>query len=175
MADAFSWVIRFLHIVSGVMWVGGAFLWGMVIAPRVMQRGPPQIRLPFMETVLAPVSRYFNVAGAVTIVTGFWTLGLLAGWSGLVGAFQGDYAGAGYGAALGIGVVLAAAMALEGTLVIQPTARKLVAAMKTVQPGSPPPPEVPALGKKLGMASMLSLLLGMVALGAMAWAVNVVR
>lgn len=175
MAGTFAFVIRFLHIVSGVMWIGGLFLWAMVITPRIMRNGPPQIRLPFMDAVIGGVTRYFNTAAAVTIVTGLWTMGLLGGWD-LADEFRG--AGempAAWGIGLGVGLASAIALGLLGTLVVQPSARKLIAAMKAATPGSPPPPEVQALGKRMGMASMAGLLLGTIALGAMAWAVNYVR
>lgn len=177
MADTFDWVIRFIHIVSGVMWVGGAFLWGMIIAPNILQRGPPMIRRPFLEAVLAKVTRYFIISGSLTIVTGFWVMGLLNGWDRMGSVFHESS----YGIALGVGVLAALIMMVLGLFVIAPAGKKLLALMQTMPaptPGAPPaapPPELPALGKKIGIASMASMLLGFIALGAMAWAVNVVR
>lgn len=177
MADAFTWFIRFVHIFSGVMWVGGIFLWSMVIAPNVLQRGPPMIRRPFLEAVLGKISRYFTIAGVLTILSGFWVMGLLVGFSNISETFEGGA----YGIALGVGVAAALAMMTIGLAVTQPTARKLLALMQSMPapaPGAPPaapPAELPALGKRLGIASMTTLLLGFVALGAMAWAVQVVR
>lgn len=175
MADAFTWVIRFLHILSGVAWVGGALLWGTIIAPNVLQRGPPPIRRPFLEAALAPFTRMMIVSGGLTIVTGFWVMGLLVGFSNISSTFQ----QAPYGVALGVGALMAILMYVEGWLVIMPTGKRILAAMQTVPPGQPPSEatqkELAALGKKMGIASMTSLLMGTVALGAMAWAVNVVR
>lgn len=175
----YMWVIRFLHILSGVSWVGGAFFWSMVIAPRVLRKGPPQIRRPFMETVLTPVTRYFYVAGAMTIVTGFWVMGLLVGFSNILTVFRVRW----YGYALGIGVLMALGMLIEGIWVITPTAKKLLAMMQAMpgpgpngEPPAPPAPEVQAemakLGKEMAMASMTTVLLGTIALGAMAFAVT---
>lgn len=175
MADALTWVIRFLHILSGVTWVGGAFLWGMVIAPNVLQRGPPPIRRPFLEAALKPFTRMMIVSGGLTIVTGFWTMGLIVGFSNIATTFQ----QVSYGIALGLGALMAILMYVEGWLVIKPTGEKLLATMQTVPPGQPPSEatqkELAALGKKIGIASMTSLLMGTIALGAMAWAVNSVR
>jgi len=171
------WVIRFLHILSGVTWVGGAFLYSMVIAPRVLQRGPPPIRRPFLEAVLEPVTRYFYVAGVMTILTGFLVMGGIWGFDNISTQFQRS----GYGTALGIGVIAALGMAAIGFGVIAPTGKKLLARMQAMPapapgtPAAPPPPEVQAemaaMGKRIGMMSMLVVLLGTVALGAMAWAV----
>lgn len=177
MADVFNWFIRFLHIFSGVMWVGGAFLWGMVIAPNVLQRGAPMIRRPFLEAVLAKMTRYFIISGSIAIVTGFWTMGLLNGWDRIIETFQTPH----YGVALGIGVVAALVMMAEGLFIIAPTGKKMLALLQRMPaptPGAapaPPPPEMAALGKKLGIASIFNLLLGTIALGAMAYAVNYVR
>lgn len=175
--DTFAFVIRFIHILSAVMWLGGNFLWGMIIVPNVMQRGPPPIRRPFLEAVLAKLQRYMVIAGALTIVSGFWVMGLITGWSDLAEGFQ---SGA-WGISLGIGAVLGILMFLEGWFYIIPTGNKLLAAMQKMPapaPGAPPaapPPEIPALGKKLGIAGMVSMLLGFLALGAMVYAVNYIR
>ena len=181
MGDVLSWVIRYIHIFSGVLWVGGAFLWGMVIAPRIMQKGPPHIRRPFLEAALKPISNVLMIGGVITILSGLVLMGALVGWGNVVGTFQGTYGPNGYGIALGIGFVAALIMMIEGLFIIKPTAFKLLAAMQAMPapaPGAPPaapPPEIPALGKKLGIASMTTILLGTIALGAMAWAVNVFR
>lgn len=175
MADMFTGLIRFVHILSAVTWIGGSFLWGMVIAPRVLQKGPPPIRRPFLEATLRPFTRVMIVSGALTILSGFWVMGLIVGFPNMSTTFQ----QAPYGIALGVGAVVAIAMYVEGWFVIKPTGEKLLAAMQTVPPGQPPSDatqkELAALGKKIGIASMLNLVLGTVALGAMVWAVNAVR
>ena len=175
MADVFTWLIRFVHILSGVMWIGGSFLWGMIIAPNVVQRGPPSIRRPFLEAALRPFTRLMIISGALTIVSGFWVMGLIVGFSNISGTFQ----QAPYGVALGVGALLAILMYVEGWFVIKPTGEKLLATLQTVPPGSPPPEatqkELAALGKRIGIASMANLLMGTIALGAMVWAVNAVR
>lgn len=181
MGDLLSWVIRYVHMFSGVLWVGGAFLWGMVIAPRIMQKGPPMIRRPFLEAALKPISNFLTMGGVLTILSGVVLMGELVGWANVLATFQGTYGPPGYGIALGVGFVAALAMISVGVFIIKPTAFRLLAAMQAMPaptPGTPPaapPPEVPALGKKLGIASMTTITLGTIALGAMAWAVNVFR
>lgn len=181
MADVFMWFIRFLHIFSGVMWIGGAFLWGMIIAPNVLKRGPPPIRRPFLEAVLARFTRYMMIGSVLTILTGFWVMGLIVGFANISETFQtGEY-----GIALGIGTLAALVMAVEGFAIIAPTGKRMLQTMQTIPvpaPGAPPTPpsaevqaQLAALGKKLGIASMTTLFLGTLALGAMAWAVNVQR
>lgn len=173
MGDAVSFLFRYLHIVSGVLWVGGAGLWTMIIAPNVLRRGPPAIRRPFLEAVLGKVASFFTIAAVLTILSGFLLLGSIVGWANVVDTFE---AGA-YGMALTLGIVLALAMLALGLAVVQPTGRKLLATMQTIN--GPPTPEQQAtlagLGKKVGIAGMMTFVLGFAALGAMAWAVNVVR
>lgn len=181
MADILAYVPRFIHILSAVLWLGGAMVWGMVIAPNVLQRGPPPIRRPFLEAVLKPFTRVMIVSGALTILSGFWTMGVLTGFSNIPQTFQIPS----YGIALGFGTVMAITMYAIGWIVIIPTGAKLLATMQRMPapaPGAPPGPppaeiqaELAALGKKVGMASMLNILLGTLALGAMVWAVNTVR
>lgn len=177
MAEVFTWFIRFVHVFAGVMWVGGAFLWGMIIAPNVLQRGPPVIRRPFLEAVLAKMTRYMIIAGSLTILSGFWVMGLIVGWDGVSEAFQMP----GYGIALGVGVVAALAMFALGLFVTMPAGHRLLEVLRSMPapaPGAPPaapPAEVAQLGKKLGIVGLSSMLLGTVAIGAMVWAVNHVR
>jgi len=181
MGDTVSWLIRFAHILFGVAWVGGSFLWGMIIAPNVLQRGPPMIRRPFLEAVLAKFTRFMIIGSLGTIITGFWVMGLIVGFPNIGSVFSTGT----YGYALGVGVVCAVIMALEGFLVIKPAGAELLKTMQSVPapapgaPPAPPSPEVQAklagLGKKIGIASMTNLALGTIALGAMAAAVNLFR
>ena len=173
MSDAITGVIRVIHILSSIAWVGGALLFGNIIGPRVLQRGPPAIRRPFMEAVLPAMTRYYMIVGSLAILSGFLLVWRL---------FPGDFGGAfqvsgGYGTALGIGTVSALAMATVGFGIIAPTGKKMLAAMQRMT--GPPTPaqqeELGALGKKIGIMSMLVMIFGTIAAIAMATAVNVVR
>ena len=173
MSDALTGVVRLVHLFSSVAWVGGVFLWSMVVAPRIMQRGPPAIRRPFAEAVIPAMTRYYQIVASLAILSGFLLVGMIWGWGDYFGSFQ---AGA-YGAALGIGAVAAIAMAIIGFGIIAPTGKKMIAAMQAIN--GPPTPEqqaqLGALGKKVGMMSMLVMAFGTIAAIAMAWAVNVIR
>jgi uncharacterized membrane protein len=174
MADAVTGIVRIVHIVTAVMWVGGALLWGMLIAPRILRDGPPQIRRPFAEAVIPALTRYYMIVGPLAILSGFVLVGMLWGWDDYAGAFQ---RGGGYGAALGLGALSAIAMAIVGFGIIAPSGKKLLAAMASAS--TPPTPEqgaqLGALGKKIGIMGTLVVLFGTLAMVCMAWAVNVVR
>lgn len=175
LADVYSWFIRFLHILSGVMWVGGIFMWSMLIAPTVQRRLPPQVAGPFMGVIVPRLSRYLSLAGVVTVVTGLWTMGLITGFGSVVPVFQNQS----WGRVLGAALVLALGMLGVAFGLIIPAANRLLAIMANAPkpapgtPPGPPPPEVPRLQKRLMMGGMINLVLGTIALGLMAWAANV--
>ncbi|HVM44886.1 MAG TPA: hypothetical protein VM582_03030 [Candidatus Thermoplasmatota archaeon] len=174
MSDAITGLVRIIHIVTAVAWVGGALLWGNVLAPRVMQKGPPAIRRPFAEAVIPQMTRYYQIVASLAILSGFVLVGMIWGWSDYFAAFQ---APGGYGAALGLGAISAIAMAIVGFGIIAPTGKKMLAFMQTVS--APPTPEqqaqLGAMGKKMGIMGMLVMAFGTIAAIGMAWAVNVVR
>lgn len=162
MAEIFTWFIRFLHIFSAVMWVGGIFLWGMLVAPGLTKRLPLQPGGLAFGDLYPRYVRYSVLAGVLTVVTGLWTMGLIVGWSNYFAAFQGST----YGIALGVSLVLALAMLALGFGVLVPAVEKLRNAVGTTGP------ETAELRRKVMMAGMTNMLLGTLALAAMAMAAN---
>lgn len=173
MSDAATGLVRLLHILSAVTWVGGAFFWSMVIAPRVLQRGPPAIRRPFAEAVIPAITRFFQISGGLAILSGILLVGMIWGWGNFADAFQGGA----YGTWLGIGAVSAIAMAIVGFGIVAPAGRRLLATMQTVNgpPTEAQQAQLAALGKRIGMMGMLVVLFGTLAIVGMTLAVNVVR
>lgn len=174
MSDAVTGLVRLLHIFSAVTWVGGAFLWSMLIAPRLLRDGPPPIRRPVAEAVIPAITRFFQIAAVLALASGIVLVGMIWGWGDYFDAFQ---APDGYGSALAIGALAAIGMAIVGLGVIAPTGKKMLATMQGIQ-GAPTPAqqaELAALGKKSGMLGMVVVLFGSVALVGMVWAVNVIR
>ena len=173
MADTLTGIIRVIHIVTAIAWVGGVLLWSNVIGPRVMMRGPPQIRRPFAEAVIPTLTRYYMTVGIVAILSG-----LLLVWR----LYPTDYFGAfqvpgGYGAALGIGAMAGIALAIVGFGIIAPTGKKMLATMAKINgpPTDAQQAELGAMGKKMGIMGMLGMALGTIAAISMAIAVNIVR
>lgn len=194
MAGTYAWLVRFLHILSGVTMVGGVFLWSMVIMPSLQRRLPPHVRGPFLNVVFPRVSRYLTLAGILTIVTGFWTMGVIVDFGNIGTMFSNSP----WGHALGAGLAAVVLMMIIALTIIQPSANRLLAlgaaaaaqappvAVATVggqaaaaaptqaavtAPASPPP-EVAALQKRLAIAGMVNVLLAVASLALMAYAVN---
>lgn len=177
MADMVTGLVRLVHIFSAITWVGGAFLWSMVVAPRVLRDGPPAIRRPFAEAVIPAITRFFQIAGGLAILSGLVLVGMIWGWSDYFAVFQpGSAAPATYGMWLGLGATSAIAMAIVGFGIVSPTAKKLLATMQSVNgpPTQAQQDQLAALGKKIGMMSGLVMLFGSLAIVGMAFAVNTV-
>lgn len=173
MADAVSGIVRIVHIFSAIMWLGGVFLWNMVIGPRVLQRGPPPIRGPFANAVVPAMTRYYMVAGGLTILSGFVLVGTMLGWADYFAVFRGGT----YGTWLGLGAVAGIAMAIVGFGMVAPAGKKMLALMSGIQ--GPPTAEqqsaLAAQGKKMGILGMAAMLLGTLAVVGMVIATNVAR
>lgn len=131
-------IFRTIHIVGGVIWVGGVSLVVMFIQPSAAAVGPAAG--PFVQELLGkrklPI-RLLGV-GAVTIVAG-----LLAYWHDwqASGSF-GDWVSSRLGAVLTVGAVLAIIAWLIGLLGLRPViARTLALGAEIAGAGSPTAPE----------------------------------
>ncbi len=168
MADTVTWIARFIHVFSGVMWVGGIFLWGMVVMPSVAKRVAAPARGPFMSVVLPRVARYFAIAGFVTIISGLWVMGLILDDFGAIFKQMGT---TDWGRMLANGMSVAVLMLGIGIYIMM-IVPKYLSAMANVTPGTPPPEGAAKLQKRIMILAMTNLTLGIIALGIMAWAVN---
>src|SRR5581483_6729728 len=128
MSDTLTWVVRYVHILSALTWLGATMLFSMLIAPRVLRNGPPAIRRPFLEAILGPLTRYFGVAAGLTMLSGFLLVGQIYGYSNIGDAFQ--VKANGYGTALGIGVTSAILMAIVGFGIVGRPGAKMLATMQ---------------------------------------------
>ncbi len=63
-------VLRLLHIVSGVLWAGGAVIFAWVVEPRIRALGP-EIAGPVMVSIGRVISPVLLSLGGITIIVGF--------------------------------------------------------------------------------------------------------
>jgi uncharacterized membrane protein len=136
--SAYMIVFRIIHILAGVVWVGGLFLLVAYIQPSSKSLGPAAG--PFVQELMArrKLPIFLLSAGAVTIGAGvflYWR-----DWQA-VGSF-GDWVATDYGAVLTIGALAAVAGFLVGALGVKPTMdRMLPLAAQLASGEAPPPPE----------------------------------
>lgn len=136
--EPFWFVFRLIHILAGVAWVGGVFLFVVFLQPSAAAIGPAAG--PMMGQLLGVrklVDRFLLLAG-ITIVAGLVMYVKLASDASSLGGFVRS----GYGLALTIGMVAAISAASIGTFVTRPNVRAMMAIQRQVaESGAPPTPE----------------------------------
>lgn len=170
MGDALDAILRYTHIITAVMWVGGIFLWSMLIAPTITRRAPPQAAGPVMRALVPRITRYMSIAGIVAILSGVALIYSI--WGDFRTGFETPTGG--YGIAMTLGLLGAVVMMLVAIFYIMPSAKKMLA-IPPPAPGAAPSPEIPALQKRLVIGGSVNMLLGTLVLVTMVWAVNVFR
>lgn len=152
MADYLYVLLRILHVGSAVFLIGGATMWGAIIAPTLAQMGPT---LPkgAMPTLGKKVLNVLPHTALLTLLTGlalFWSLGGF-----------GDAGRTSWGMLISVGLLLMLGMLAISFAVLKPTFKKLGQVMMASQ--GPPPPEAQQLMAKMTKFSMLNLGMGWLA------------
>lgn len=70
-------LLKLLHVLSIVVWVGGMVFAHFFLRPAAMQLPPPQ-RVPLMHGVLQRFFMAVSVAIVIVLVTGLWMIGRVA-------------------------------------------------------------------------------------------------
>jgi uncharacterized membrane protein len=138
-------ILRILHILAGVFWVGSAIFYFLFVEPLVKDLGPagPRFMQGLIERKRYPL--YMNVASALTVVAG-----ALLYWN-TSGGLQGAWFRTGAGLGFTIGAAIALVVYLIGFLMIRPRAERLGKLGKQIgQSGGPPTAEQAA---ELGLLS----------------------
>jgi uncharacterized membrane protein len=161
-------ILRLIHILAGIFWVGVAFLMAGFLLPSVREMGPEGGR--FMEVLMVrrrlPI--YLGAAMLLTVLSGFIMYGSLASSS------HGAWAGSAPGIAYGIGGLAAILGAAVGAGVGSSAGRRMVALRQRFAEAGRPTPEQQAelqrlqarmmLGARL-MAGLLAIAAGTMAIG----------
>ena len=117
----FSWLFRYLHVLSGIMWIG--LLWYLNFVQIPSMPKIPDDQKPAIGKVIAPaVLFWFRWAALATIVTGL----IVAYLNGYVHQAMtlGIGSGGGKNAAIGIGMWLGLIMAYNVWFIIWPNQKK---------------------------------------------------
>ena len=147
-----SWLFRYLHVVSGVMWIGLLWYFNFVQIPSMPKI--PDEQKPAITKVIAPaVLFWFRWSALSTIITG------------LIVAYLNDYihealalgigSGGGKNTAIGIGMWLGLIMAYNVWFIIWPNQKKVLGIVEAQ------PEEKPIAAKKALIASRTNTLLSL--------------
>jgi uncharacterized membrane protein len=145
--STFFLIFRFFHIVSGVLWVGSAFLFVAFIGPSAAEVGPSAG--PLLSAVV-------KKRKAAKIITGLAFTTVLAGWILWLKDLSlydslGDWLSTRFGIVLTIGGVLATASAFVGWFgVARPVEEMVDLGDRIAASGGPPTPEQQARMEEIG-------------------------
>ncbi len=158
-----SWLFRYFHVVSGIMWIGLLWYVNFVQIPSMPKIADEQ--KPAITKVIAPaVLFWFRWAAFATIVTGL----IVAYLNGYVhqALALGIGSGGGKNTAIGIGMWLGLIMAFNVWFIIWPNQKKFLGIVECS------PEEKPVALKKSLIASRINTLLSLPMLLSMVMAQN---
>ena len=164
-------VLRFLHIVSGALWVGSAFLFVGFIGPSAAEVGPSAGPLMSVAVKKRKVAKLITWLGMITVAAG-WTM-----WLKNMDDFGGlsNWLDTNFGVAITIGAVLATTTFFIGYFGVGRNVERMVdLGDQIAASGGPPSPEQQAEMDRIGSAlqrhGKLDLILLLLAITAMSTA-----
>ena len=158
-----SWLFRYLHVISGIMWIG--LLWYLNFIQIPSMPKIPDEQKPAIGKVIAPaVLFWFRWAASSTVITGL----IVAYLNGYIheALAIGIGSGGGKSTAIGIGMWLGLIMAFNVWFIIWPNQKKVLGIIEAT------PEEKPAALKKAVIASRINTLLSLPMLLSMVAAQN---
>jgi uncharacterized membrane protein len=164
-------ILRFLHIVSGVLWVGSAFLFVGFIGPSAAEVGPSAGPLLSVAVKKRKVAKVISILGMVTVTAGWLMWARNADTYGSIG----NWVETSFGLGITIGAVLATITFFVGYYGVGKNVERMVDLGDTIgASGGPPSPEQHAemerLGGQLEKHGKMDLVLLLLAVTAMATA-----
>ncbi len=120
MDDVIRITMQFLHVFTGLLWVGGGLYTLFVQTPSLMA-APPQARGPVLGQLVPRQVTYLLRLGEITIATGVLNLFATGRARELENAF-----GSRWAAAIVVGAILAIVLLALGHAVIKPSAMRLL-------------------------------------------------
>ena len=147
-----SWLFRYFHVLSGVMWIGLLWYLNFVQIPSMPKLSDEQ--KPAITKIIAPaVLFWFRWAALATIITGL-IVSYLNGYMHEA-LMLGIGSGGGKSTAIGIGMWLGIIMAFNVWFIIWPNQKKVLGIVDST------PEEKPIAAKKALIASRTNVLLSL--------------
>ena len=158
-----SWLFRYFHVISGVMWIGLLWYLNFVQIPS-MPKFTDEQKTAITKVIAPAVLFWFRWAALATIVTGL----IVAYLNGYVhqALALGIGSGGGKSTAIGIGMWLGLIMAFNVWFIIWPNQKKVLGIVEAT------PEEKPISLKKAVLASRVNTLLSLPMLLSMVAAQN---
>ena len=161
-------VLRLVHVIAGVLWVGGAIFVFRHVEPTAKALGPQAG--PFMTRLVETqkIGTYFMIVSGLTVLAGTWLF-----WIDSAGDPMGWIARDGTGMAFGIGGLAAWIAFILGGVAVKPAVEELSAAGAAMRDaGGPPGPELvsrmEAAQARVGTLGLIDFILLAIAVVAMA-------
>ncbi|MBL0171258.1 MAG: hypothetical protein IPP90_11095 [Gemmatimonadaceae bacterium] len=159
-------LFRTIHIVSGVIWVGGVFFMAMFLLPSAKAVGPAAGPMMVQLTQVRQFPRWLLITGFLTIAAGLW-LYMLAGGSAP------GWMASGPAKVYGVGAVLAIIAWFIGMTMSMPLAKKLGALNGRIAASGVPPTadektQIAAMQARLGMLAAIAATLLIITTATMA-------
>ena len=155
----FSWLFRYLHVLTGIMWIG--LLWYLNFVQIPSMPKIPDEQKPAIGKVIAPaVLFWFRWAALATIVTGL----IVATLNGYVhqAMVLGIGSGGGKNTAIGIGMWLGLIMAFNVWFIIWPNQKKALGIVECSPEEKPKAAKTAMLTSRINTLLSLPMLLSMV-------------
>jgi len=155
-----SWLFRYLHVLSGIMWIGLLWYVNFVQIPSMPKLSDEQ--KPAITKVIAPaVLFWFRWSALATIVTGL----IVATINGYVhdAIILGIGSGGGKNTAIGIGMWLGLIMAFNVWFIIWPNQKKFLGIVECPPEDKPKHLKNSVLASRINTLLSLPMLLSMVA------------
>ena len=155
-----SWLFRYFHVVSGIMWIG--LLWYLNFVQIPSMPKIPDEQKPAIGKVIAPaVLFWFRWAALATIVTGL----IVATLNGYVHQAMtlGIGSGGGKNTAIGIGMWLGLIMAYNVWFIIWPNQKKVLGIVEASAEEKPTAAKKALIASRTNVLLSLPMLLSMVA------------
>ena len=160
-------LIRLIHVLAGVIWVGGVFFVSIYLMPTIRTLGPAGAPVMQHLAQVKKIQVFFLVLAVTSILTG-----LAAFWYNAAGT-DGIWMRSGPGRTFSIGALFAIVAFIHGATVNAPTAKRIGTLSTAFQAAKGPPPadqlaEMQRLQDKLYFHTRVSislLLLAALAMG----------
>ena len=155
----FSWLFRYLHVLTGIMWIGLLWYFNFVQIPNMAKI--PDEHKPAISKVIAPAALFwFRWAALATIISGL-ILGYINGY--IHDAMTlGIMSGGGKSTAIGIGMWLGIIMAFNVWFVIWPNQKKALGIVEVNADAKAKSARVAMLFSRTNTLLSLPMLLSMV-------------